>query len=187
MRVAIPPSGSGDEANPCTEGCSTFDSVSLGPNTRTMLSISLGWMALFGMLASCSLVRLDAVTAEERRVVSTADATKTVTLSDPIVWLNAPAHRASKGIRLPRGVYQLEAEDEDYWYFRAPAPVEMRLLRDGRPVEGPDIPGGLALGKSAFPTSPAAYIDVDQDHKMLVMKLGYDFVRMRGKQWDQSF
>lgn len=148
---------------------------------------ALGGMAVVGMLASCSLVRLDAVTAEERRVVSTADATKTITLSEPIVWLNAPAHRASKGIRLPQGVYQLEAEDDDYWYFRAPAAIEMRLLRDGQPVEGPDIPGGVALGKSTLPTSPAAYIDVDGTRKMLVMKLGYDFVQMRGKQWDQSF
>lgn len=127
------------------------------------------------------------MTSEQRKVASVTDESKTVTLSEPIVWLNAPAYRASKGIRLPQGQYRLEAEDEDYLYFRAPAPIEMRLLQHGRPVEGPDVAGGLALGKAVLPISPAAYIDVDADHKMLVMKLGYDFARMRGKQWKQSF
>jgi len=138
-------------------------------------------------LASCSLLRVDPVTSEQRRAALVTDESKTVTLSEPIVWLNAPAHRASKGVRLPAGQYSLEAEDEDYLYFRAPAPIEMRLLQDGRPVEGPDVAGGLALGKAVLPVSPAAYIDVDADHKMLVMKLGYEFLQMRGKQWMQSF
>jgi len=139
-------------------------------------------------LACCSLVHLDPVTAEQRTIVPTQDDGKTVTLSEPIVWLNAPADRASKGIRLPAGVYRLEAEDADYWYFRAPSPIEMRILDEGRPTGGPDVSGGLALAKALLTTtSPAAYIDVDSQHKMLVMKLGSDFLRMRGEQWDRSF
>ena len=64
----------------------------------------------------------------------------------------------------------------------------MRTLKDGQPVEGPDIPGGLALAKATLPTtSPAAYVNVDAAHKMLVMKLGSEFVLMRGNQWDRSF
>ena len=152
-------------------------------NRVTLILASIAFLTV----PSCSLVRLDPVTAEQRQVAKVADSTKVVTLSEPIVWLNVPAHRASKGIRLPQGIYSLEAEDADYWYVRAPAVIEMPVLRNGQPVEGPDIPGGLALGKSAFPISPAAYIDVDQDHKMLVVKLGYDFMQMRGKQWQQSF
>ena len=75
--------------------------------------LTLASMPLLSVLASCSLRRLDPVTAEQRQVALVADATKTVTLSKPIVWLNAPAHRASKGIRLPQGVYNLEAQDAD--------------------------------------------------------------------------
>ena len=145
-------------------------------------------LATTAALAACSLIHLDPVTAEERAVTSAADAQKSVTLHEPIVWLNAPADRASKGLRLPQGVYVLEAEDADYWYFSAPAPIEMRTLKDGQPVEGPDIPGGLALAKATLPTtSPAAYVNVDAAHKMLVMKLGSEFVLMRGNQWDRSF
>jgi hypothetical protein len=151
-------------------------------------AIAMAVIASIAGSLSCSLIRLDPVTAEQRKVTAAADEAKTITLSEPIVWLNAPAHRASKAVRLPQGRYTLEAEDEEYLYFRAPSAIEMRLLEQGRPIEGPDIPGGLALGKAFFPaTSPAAYIDVDTDHKMLVMKLGYDFMQMRGKQWEQSF
>src|SRR6266478_1695929 len=74
---------------------------------------------------SCSLIRLDPVTAEQHKVTAAADEAKTVTLSEPIVWLNAPAHRASKAVRLPQGRYTLEAEDKDYLYFRAPSAIEM--------------------------------------------------------------
>ncbi len=104
-------------------------------------------------LTSCSLIRLHSVTTEERTITPIDDEGKTVTLTEPIVWLDAPALRASKGVRLPQGLYRLEAEDADYWYFRAPSPIEMRLLEDGRPTGGPDVPGGLALAKALFTTT----------------------------------
>lgn len=151
------------------------------------VALILASIASMSEVQSCSLLRLDPVTAEQRKVAPLTDESKTVTLTEPIVWLNAPAHRASKGLRLPQGLYSLEAEDEDYLYFRAPAPIEMRVLQDGRPVEGPDVAGGLALGRALLPVSPAAYIDADAHHKMLVMKLGYDFLRMRGKEWERNF
>ena len=155
-----------------------------GSTTTGVVAASIALAAL----ASCSLIHVDPVTAEQRSVTPVTDPSKTVTLNEPVVWLNAPAYRASKGIRLPSGLYTLEAEDADYWYFRAPAPIEMRVLDNGTPVDGPDIPGGLALAKATLTlTSPAAYIDVDADHKMLVMKLGSEFVLMRGNQWDRSF
>jgi hypothetical protein len=166
-----------------------LDGVFLVSPERTVTwLVLLASIASLSGLAACSLIRLDPVTAEKRQVAPITDEKKTVMLSEPIVWLDAPAYHAAKGVRLPQGLYTLEAEDDDYLYFRAPSPLEMRILQDGRPVEGPDIPGGLAIGKILFPMlSPVAYIDVDSDHKMLVMKLGFDFTQMRGKQWDQSF
>jgi hypothetical protein len=141
------------------------------------------------LLSACSLVRVDPVTAEEREVTSITDPAKTVTLAEPIVWLNAPEPTASKGVQLPKGTYTLEAEDAEYQYFRAPAPIAMRTLRLGQTPDGPDIPGGLALGKGArfAALSPVAYIDVAPNRKMHVMKLGYDFFQMRGKKWERSF
>ena len=73
-------------------------------------------------------------------------------------------------------------------YFRAPAPIEMRVLKSGTPVDGRDIPGGLALAKAVFSMVGAVtYIDAGPDQKMLVMKLGFEFIQMRGRQWEKSF
>jgi hypothetical protein len=140
------------------------------------------------LVPACSLIRVNAVISEERQVDPLTDERKTVTFREPVVWTDAPISRASKGVRLPKGVYILEAKDADYFYFRAPAPIEMRVIQNGRPVEGQDVPGGVALAKWFFITaSPVAYIDVAPGRKMLVMKLGYEFMTMRGKQWEKNF
>lgn len=146
-------------------------------------------MVLSVFATACSLIRVDPVTAEEREVTPVSDAGRTVTLSEPIVWLDAPGLSATKGVKLPMGDYPIEAEDSEYLYFKAPGPIELRLLEEGAPVDGPDMSGGLALGKGAlFPVvSPAVYVDVDSTRRMLVMKLGYDFMQMRGKQWTRNF
>lgn len=148
----------------------------------------IGPVVVLSLLSACSLIRLDPVVSEKRHVVAAADPTKTVSLEEPMVWMNAPAHRATKGVRLPQGVYALEAEDEEYWYFRAPGSIEMRVYRHGQSPEGPDVPGGIALAKSSWLTSAAVYVRLaDEETRMLVMKLGFEFLQMRGKQWDQSF
>lgn len=135
----------------------------------------------------CSLIQLDPVTADERSVVPVSAGSKTVTFVEPVVWLDAPGKLASRGVRLPPGVYRLEAENDQYLYFRAPQPIEMRVLKDGQIVDGRDIPGGLALAKGTLNPVPAVtYIDVDQNRKMHVMKHGFDFIQMRGKQWRQD-
>lgn len=104
-----------------------------------------------------------------------------------MVWMNAPEYRASKGVRLPMGVYALVAEDSDYLYFQSPDPIEMRVLEGGVPVDGQNFSGGLALAKGFNMLPAATYIDVDPDHKMLVMKHGSLFLQMEGRQWKRSW
>ena len=85
-------------------------------------------------------------------------------------------------------LYSLEAEDADYWYFRSSAPLEFRRFEHGRPTEEHSNPGGLMLGKRALRMVPAgAYIEGDGTSKIMVWKLGGDFLAMEGKQWRKSF
>ena len=89
---------------------------------------------------------------------------------------------------MPQGTYVLEAEDSDYYYFLAPASIEMRVLAKGVPLEHWEVPGGVALAKSPLRLlSPATYIEIEGAQKLFVMKLGSDFLRMRDKQWMQSY
>jgi hypothetical protein len=139
------------------------------------------------LLVACSLLRLDPVTAEQRNISPVADESKKVVVLEPMVWLDAPEHRASRGIRLPMGVYNLVAEDPDYQYFQSPELIEMRVFEDGVAVDGNDFPGGLALAKGFNMVPAATYIDVNANEKMLVMKHGSDFLQMEGRRWKRTF
>jgi hypothetical protein len=88
---------------------------------------------------------------------------------------------------LPEGTYALEAEDVDYLYFRAPRPIELRVLDHGQPVHGRDVPGGLAIAKGFSMVPAATYIDAEPGTKTLVFKHGGEFLSMRGSKWKKSF
>jgi hypothetical protein len=131
---------------------------------------------------------LDPVTDEEFAVTPISDPERTLTFLEPMVWMNAPEHRATKGVRLLAGTYELEAEDEKYLYFRAPVPIEMRVLQNGVPVDGRDYEGGLALSKAFVALVPAvAYVSMSEERKMHVMKMGDDFLQLEGRVWEKSF
>lgn len=114
------------------------------------------------------------------------DASKSVTISDGMVWYAGLAR--SSGLRFPPGTYVLEAEDDDYWYFRSPLPLEFRTFQNGKPTDENTKRGGLMLGKQSIRLVPAGgYVDGDGSVKTMVWKLGGDFLAMEGRQWRKSF
>ena len=155
------------------------------PMTPPRLVVLLGAAFAF---SACAALRLDPVVSEDRQVTAISDPSKTVAVLEPMVWTNAPLGSATKGVRLLPGTYSLEAEDADYLYFRAPEPIEVRVLQGGEPVDGRDIPGGLALAKALFNMVPAAtYIDAGPGMKTLIFKHGSEFLQMRDSTWSKSF
>jgi hypothetical protein len=151
--------------------------------TRILLAV-----LLFSGSVSCAAINLDPVTDDEVDVTPVSDPSRTVTFLQPMVWSNAPQDRATKGVRLLNGTYVLEAENEDFLYVRAPAPVEMRVLEKGVPVDGRDFEGGLALSKAFVAMAPAAaYVSISEHRKMHVMKMGTDFLQLEGRVWERSF
>jgi hypothetical protein len=94
----------------------------------------------------------------------------------------------SSGMRFPPGNYTLEAVDKDYWYFKAPAPLEFRKFSHGQITEQHSRPGGLMLAKQSRRLVPAAaYVDGDGQTKLMVWKLGGDFLAMQGHQRRKSW
>ena len=158
--------------------------------TRSALALSPAALlaaAILAALAGC--ISLPSVTSDERPVQPASDPSKVVEFINPVVWLDRPQPFASRGVRLLPGRYELEAENEDYFYFRAPSAIEMRVLDSGKVVDGRDMAGGLALAKSAFNIVPAAaYVDVGpQGTRMHVMKLDQVFMSLEGTEWKKSF
>lgn len=140
---------------------------------------------IVALLSGCGALQLNPVATESRAVQSVSDAAKTLTVTDGMVWYDAAP--ATRGLRFPPGRYTLEAEDADYWYFRAPAPLEFRIFADGKITDSRDIPGGLMLAKRFNLLPAAGYIDDEPGRKMLVWKLGQEFLRLEHRNWQKNF
>jgi hypothetical protein len=142
--------------------------------------------ASMACLYGCGGLQFNPLTNERRNVHLEQDKSKTVTLTNDMTRYDAS--RPTHGIRFPAGIYLLEAEDEDYWYMRSSVPLEFTDYRKGGKVESRSIPGGIMVGKYVFRSVPAGgYIDGEGSARILVWKLGSDFLGREGKDWKKSF
>jgi hypothetical protein len=145
-------------------------------------------LAVAAMLtAGCSASpSLDATMNQTRVVQASYDAAKTVTVSEAMVWYASASQ--DYAVRFPPGIYELEATDDDYWYFRCPTPLEFRHFARGNPTSQYTSFGGLMLAKPPLRFVPAAgYVEDEADTKKMVWKLGGDFMAMEGRQWTKSW
>lgn len=63
------------------------------------------------------------------------------------VWFNG--YQKNSGVMLPKGTYQLEAQDSDYLYFRAPLDIEFRSLNVTPPTQEL-VKGGIAIASRLY-------------------------------------
>jgi hypothetical protein len=146
----------------------------------------LGVGVAFGCLVACGGLELNPSVNEPRSVRLEQDRSKTLTVVQEMVW-DDKSH-ATREIRFPAGTYALEAEDADYWYMRAPAPLNLRDFKKGVQTESHNIRGGIAIGKYTTRSVPAAgYIDGQESSRILIWKLGKEFLSREGKDWRKSF
>ena len=83
---------------------------------------------------------------------------------------------AAHELHLPEGTYALEGEDEDYWFLRSGNALIMLDFHRGGQTDRHSLRGGIALGKYATRSVPAAvYIDGQGTDKVLIWKLGKHF------------
>jgi hypothetical protein len=155
-------------------------------SVRWSISYFLAAFCCASLLGSIAPMAWDPITNEPRVVRPVTDSVKTVTVRDGMDWY--ASFLKSSGIRFPAGTYTLEAEDDDYWYFRSPSPLEFRTFDHGNPTADHTNTGGLMLGKRVVRLVPAGgYIYGDSTNKILVWKLGGDFLKMEGKEWRKSY
>jgi hypothetical protein len=137
-------------------------------------------------LAGCGGLELNPSVNEPRSVHLEQDPSKTLTVVQEMVFGDKP--HATREIRFPVGTYALEAEDADYWYMRSPVPLNLRGFNKGVQTESRNIRGGIAIGKYTTRSVPAAgYIDGQESSRILIWKLGKDFLSREGKDWRKSF
>jgi hypothetical protein len=137
-------------------------------------------------LSACGGLELNPSVNEPRSVHLEQDPSKTLTVVQEMVF--GDKSHATREIRFPAGMYALEAEDADYWYMRSPVPLNLRGFNKGVQIESRNIRGGIAIGKYTTRSVPAAgYIDGQESSRILIWKLGKDFLSREGKEWRKSF
>ena len=137
-------------------------------------------------LGACGGLELNPIVNEHRTVRFEQDPSKTVTVIPGLVWEDKS--HATEELRLPAGIYALEGEDGDYWYMRSSVALELREFKEGGKVESHNLRGGLAVGKYSFRPAPGAvYIDGEGTSRVIIWKLGKNFLSREGKDWRKSF
>jgi hypothetical protein len=138
-------------------------------------------------LSGCGGLELNPLTNEHRVIRAEQDRTKTLSVTHVVV-LDDKKHPAHE-LRLPPGVYAFEGEDEEYWYLRAGNPLAMVDFHRGGQTDTHGLRGGIALGKYSTRSVPAAvYIDGEgATAKVMIWKLGKDFMGGEGGDWRKSF
>ena len=136
--------------------------------------------------AACASLQLTPLTNVPRDVHLEHDPSKTITVSHDMVFYDASP--PTQGLRFPAGTYALEGQDGEYWYMRSSGPLGMQDFRRGGETDKHSLHGGIALGKYSTRSVPAAvYIDGEGTAKVLIWKLGKDFMGGEGRVWRKSF
>lgn len=148
-------------------------------------STCLLWLLL--ALSACGGIPLSPMVSERRMVRATADASKTLTVTHELAFDDR--HPPRNELRLPAGLYTLEATDDEYWYLRSSRPLEFSSYRKDGKVETRPLAGGILIGKYSFRATPAgAYIDGEEAAaRILVWKLPPAFMAAEGRDWRRSF
>jgi len=142
--------------------------------------------ASIACLSACGGLRLNPVTNERRNVHLEQDPSRTLTVMSDMLWRDgsSPAHE----LRLPAGVYALEAQDDEYWYLRSSSTLEYKTIPKHGKVDDRNFQGGIMIGKYLFRAVPAGgYIDGEGSTRILIWKLGSEFISRQGKDWRKSF
>jgi hypothetical protein len=136
-------------------------------------------------LSGCGTLMLSPIANESRVVQTLTDATKTLTVPEGMVFYDS--RPPTQGIRFPAGTYAVEAEDADFWYLRSEAPLEFRDFDRGAVVAERTVPGGIMIAKRFSMVPAAGYTDQGTGTKLMIWKLGQEFLMQEGKSWTKTF
>jgi hypothetical protein len=90
------------------------------PLRLVLLSALLAMSEATVLVTGAGAQMLSPLQSERRVVVVVKGSSRSLTLSEPMVWLDAgPREPPTRGVRLPAGQYALEAEDTNFLYYRS--------------------------------------------------------------------
>ena len=151
------------------------------------ISIKTAVLLVLASLAfGCGTFSVNPVTAESRAVYGVNKEVRTLTILSRQTFHDSKAKVYS--LTIPKGAYTLEAQDEDYWYFKAPTLLE-RSTYDGKTVVDSNVfVGGIMIGKKNGMMVPAGVYKSDGSLNMLMIwKFGQNFMKGEGTTFKKSW
>jgi major membrane immunogen (membrane-anchored lipoprotein) len=104
-------------------------------------------------------------------------------MSAPLDWF-ASENGDRYDIWLPQGTYHIEAEDNDYRYYKAPGQVTLGKKKIFSAQNNMPQGGGIFFSKNAGCKYPSgAYVDFKDGEKLLVFYFDFRFTGQEGKRW----
>lgn len=149
---------------------------------RLLLSASLA-LSLAGCLALENPFN-SPIVSQSRSITPVRNAGRSLTVAHGLGFSSSSG--GTRRISFPAGVYPLEAEDAGYWYFRASAPITFTELSTENWMPRAQM-GGLMVAKSGNPLAGGGYVDGSASTKILVWKLGAEFLALEGQYWKKNF
>jgi|CZKV01.1.fsa_nt_gi hypothetical protein len=120
----------------------------------------------------------------EERTASPATDHRTLVMSEPLDWF-ASESGDRYDIWLSQGTYHVEAEDSDYWYFRAPERVSLGKTALFSKQDSRTYDGGIFISKNSNPKAypSGAYVDYEDGKMLLLFAFDARFSGQEGKRW----
>jgi hypothetical protein len=137
------------------------------------------------LVAAAGCFSMNPATDEVHSVYPVRDDTRSVTFKKSLTLYDSKAKVYS--VSIPAGIYVLEAQDDNYWYFACPIPLERAAFHDDGSKVSDMFSGGFMLEKNRGMLVPAGiYLSDGSMNFTMVWKLGSDFMDDEGRAWKRS-
>ncbi len=152
---------------------------------KSISSLSIVAICLL-FLAGCVGVSLGTPRIWEERQVTSLQSGRKLILVEP---LTRTAHERGGAdlyhYLMPAGVYQLEAEDNEYLYYRCASKIVAVVQKAGQSEDGRPLDGGIFVAKAGSNAryQGGGYIDWDNGAKLLLVTLDSYFFDAEGRYW----
>jgi len=157
--------------------------------SKRRLFTILACATVLALLPGCATQSETNLIEKHVRVSEAADKDLFLVVTKPLKNVD-DVRDPSQGVEFPLGKYYLEAQDDNYWYFRAPKGLVVAVYDlEGLKVNSLNFPGGIALSKTGDNTAPRpmAYVDdANKSSKVYLWIISTDFFKQRGDKWRLS-
>ncbi len=154
--------------------------------SKRRLFTIFAFAAILSLLPGCATKTEENLIEKHVRVFDAASKDIFLVVTKPLKDVD-DLRDPTQGIEFPMGKYYLEAQDDSYWYFRAPKTIVVAVYDiEGRKANSLSFPGGIALSKTGDNTAPGpiAYIDdVNKSSKVHLWIITKEFFHQRGDKW----